>query len=119
MNFLNKDGLSYFLVKIKELLISKADSTYVESLKQVQEITLRSGPVWSQGDPYTQSVSVSGITENDSPILDVKLSGTSELMVTQQEEWGKILKAETYNGGIKFYASEETGRDLTILVKGK
>lgn len=114
MNFLNKDGLSYFLAKIKELLISKADSTYVESLKQVQEITL--GTTWADG---LQTVSVPGITENDSPILDVKLNGDFDTVLEQQAEWNKIVQATTGNGTITFLSSEDTTIQLTILVKGK
>lgn len=39
-------------------------------------------------------------------------------MIALQKEWAKILKAETYNGGIKFYAKEVPTETLTVLVHG-
>lgn len=39
-------------------------------------------------------------------------------MKALQKEWTKILKAETYNGGIKFYANAATTETLTVLVHG-
>ena len=62
----------------------------------------------------TQSVSVSGITASYNAILDI-VATTSDYE-TQQEEWAKVYKAETYNGGIKFYAKEATSTALTIQV---
>ena len=62
----------------------------------------------------TQSVSVSGITANHNAILDVVTSTSNYEDV--QNEWAKVYKAETYNGGIKFYAKEATSTALTIQV---
>lgn len=62
----------------------------------------------------TQSVSVSGITANHNAILDI-VATTSDFE-TQQAEWSKVYKAETYEGGIKFYAKEATTVDLTVQV---
>ena len=86
----------------------------IDDIKEVQEITL--GTSWSSNQ---QTVSLQGITANDSPILDVKLSGDVENMTSQQEEWAKVLKAETGNGNITFTCLEPTTMSLTILVKGK
>ena len=61
-----------------------------------------------------QNVSVSGITANHNAILDI-VTTTSDFE-TQQAEWSKIYKAETYEGGIKFYAKEATSTALTIQV---
>lgn len=66
---------------------------------------------WSS---LTQSVSVSGITANHNAILDI-VATTSDFE-TQQAEWSKVYKAETYDGGIKFYAKEATSTALTIQV---
>ena len=62
----------------------------------------------------TKSVSVSGITANHNAILDVVTSTSN--YEAQQTEWAKVYKAETYNGGIKFYAKEATSTALTIQV---
>ena len=61
-----------------------------------------------------QNVSVSGVTASHNAILDI-VTTTSDFE-TQQEEWSKVYKAETYEGGIKFYAKEATTVDLTVQV---
>nr|DAK70359.1 MAG TPA: Receptor Binding Protein [Bacteriophage sp.] len=72
-------------------------------------ITLSS--IWTD---LTQSVSVAGITANHNAILDVVTSTSNYEDV--QNEWAKVYKAETYEGGIKFYAKEATSTALTIQV---
>ena len=62
----------------------------------------------------TQSVSVSGISASHNAILDI-VATTSDFE-TQQAEWSKVYKAETYEGGIKFYAKEATTVDLIVQV---
>lgn len=61
-----------------------------------------------------QNVSVSGVTASHNAILDI-VTTTSDFE-TQQAEWSKVYKAETYDGGIKFYAKEATSTALTIQV---
>ena len=61
-----------------------------------------------------QNVSVSGVTANHNAILDI-VTTTSDFE-TQQAEWSKVYKAETYEGGIKFYAKEATTVDLIVQV---
>ena len=73
--------------------------------------TITLGTTWAD---LTQSVAVSGITANHNAILDVVTSTSN--YEAQQTEWAKVYKAETYNGGIKFYAKEATSTALTIQV---
>ena len=61
-----------------------------------------------------QNVSVSGVTASHNAILDI-VTTTSDFE-NQQAEWSKVYKAETYDGGIKFYAKEATSTALTIQV---
>lgn len=79
----------------------------------VKEITL--GTTWNNG---LQTVNVTGITANDSPILTVKLSGDFDTVLEQRTEWNKIVQATTGNGTITFLSSEDTEIALTVLVKG-
>ena len=85
----------------------------LKSSKQDKAIkaTITLGTSWSS---LTQSVSVSGITANHNAILDVVTSTSN--YEAQQTEWAKVYKAETYEGGIKFYAKEATSTALTIQV---
>lgn len=99
-------------------------STNTKNIASIQGkmtiLTITLGTSWTQDSTngyYYQSVSNSNITSSDSPVLDVVLSGTSTNMQTLQKEWAKILKAETYNNGIKFYAKEATTTSLTVIVK--
>lgn len=91
----------------------------IAKLKQLPTVTL--GTSWVQDTTngyYTQTVALSGITSKDNPIVDVVLSGTLENMESQQEEWGKILKIETSTDTLKFYVSEPTSIELSVIVKG-
>ena len=75
------------------------------------KVTITLSTTWAD---LTQSVAVPGITANHNAILDI-VTTTSDFE-TQQAEWSKIYKAETYDSGIKFYAKEATSTALTIQV---
>lgn len=70
-------------------------------------------PAASWDEDKTQTVTVTGMTAaGKSPILDV-LAATEE----EDLEWSKIWKAETIDGGMKFYAREIPALDLTVKYK--
>ena len=99
----NKSNIAANTSSINSLKTSKQDKAI--------KTTITLGTSWSS---LTQSVSVSGITTNHNAILDVVTSTSN--YEAQQTEWAKVYKAETYNGGIKFYAKEATSTALTIQV---
>ena len=99
----NTSNISTNTSSINSLKTSKQDKAI--------KTTITLGTSWSS---LTQSVSVSGITANHNAILDVVTSTSN--YEAQQTEWAKVYKAETYNGGIKFYAKEATSVDLTVQV---
>lgn len=66
---------------------------------------------------YTQDVLVAGIKATDKPVLDVVTSGSASNIVAIRKEWSKILQADTYDGGIKFYAKSATTKNLTVVIK--
>lgn len=99
----NTSNISTNTSSINTLKTSKQDKAI--------KTTITLGTSWSS---LTQSVSVSGITANHNAILDVVTSTSN--YEAQQTEWAKVYKAETYNGGIKFYAKEATSTALTIQV---
>lgn len=78
---------------------------------KVIKATIILGLTWTD---LTQNVPIEGITANHNAILDVVTSTSN--YEEFQTEWAKIYKAETYNGGIKFYAKEATSTALTIQV---
>lgn len=139
MNILSEDGLKTLISEIKAFVKEKAptktsqltnDSGYIKdanlapyaktsdvnsklSTKQNKAIkaTITLSTEWTE---LTQSIPVSGITANDTAILDI-VTTTSDYEA-QQAEWAKVYKAETYNGGVKFYAKEATTVNLTVQV---
>ena len=115
--FVNDFNLGVELNNLQEKVTTNTNN--IQRLTGVRKITL--GTSWSADSTngyYVQSVSVSGILETDAPVLDIELSGNAADMTALQNEWAKILKAETYDGGIKFYAKAATTKTLTVLVHG-
>lgn len=56
---------------------------------------------WSGSSaPYTQTVTVSGITSSDTPIIDVVLSSTTSTALSQLEAWGCVSKITTSTNSI-------------------
>ncbi len=119
---LGKDEAAKLLAMIEtnETNIATNTSSISSIQSKMQPLTITLGTSWTQDSTngyYYQSVSNSNITSSDTPVLDVKLSGTADNMQSLQKEWAKILSAETYNNGIKFYAKSATTSSLTIIVK--
>lgn len=91
--------------------IEATNKVVAKKQDKIIKTTITLGTTWTD---LTQSVSVSGITVNHNAILDVVTSTSNYEDV--QNEWAKVYKAETYEGGIKFYAKEATTVDLTVQV---
>lgn len=67
--------------------------------------------------PYTQNITVSGITALDEPIVDIILSTDYDTSQSQLVEWGKIYKIVTAANQITVYATEKTTAALSIHLK--
>jgi len=67
--------------------------------------------------PYSNAVTVSGITSSHNPIIDVVMSGTYSTDQQRCEQWGNIYRAVTSANTITFYAHEKPTIDLPIRVK--
>ncbi len=105
-----------------ELVDSAIDGTLagqlqnqIDDIKEVQEITL------SNTTATTFNVSVSGITQNDSPEIYVKTIHLSSVEDKQkaQEEFNKIIEATTGANSITFLLSEPLSQSITVCVKGR
>ena len=74
---------------------------------------------WSGAAPFTQTVSASGITENDMPIVDVDMSSaTTENAAGILEAWFCIGRIATGNGTLTAYCYEAAPSiDLNVIVK--
>ncbi len=72
---------------------------------------------WSGSSaPYSQTVTISGITSNDRPIVDVVMSGTYGTDQQRQEQWAFIYRVVTGTNSITFYATDKPTIDIPFVV---
>lgn len=77
------------------------------------------GTEWT-GDaaPYSQTITVTGITENDTPIVDIIPNNSDyEALTTQLEEFGNVYRITTAADNITVYATEKTTVEIPIQLK--
>lgn len=67
--------------------------------------------------PYMQKVTVEGIKESDTPVVDITLPEIYETVQKQLDSWAYVYKILTYDGYIMVYASEPTEDDVNIQMK--
>jgi hypothetical protein len=93
-----------------------AITQYVDSKTSIFNVTLDTS--WSgSAAPYLKSITVTGILETDTPIIDVVMSGTYATDKARQEAWAYIYRAVTANNSITFYASEKPSVNLPVQIK--
>ena len=66
--------------------------------------------------PYTQEISVSGMTAEDHPIVDIMPSDTYSDAEEQLSEWRKIYRFVSGSGKITVYATEKTTKAIPIQI---
>jgi hypothetical protein len=107
--------------KAKELVDThKAETASINAIGHVYaaEFTATLSTSWSgSAAPYTQAVTINGITSAHNPIIDVVMSGTYSTDQQRIEQWGYIYRAVTGTNQITFYASEKPTVSLPIRVK--
>lgn len=65
---------------------------------------------------YIKKISISGITKDTVAIVDVANEGRNSWWIeVWTNDWSKVIGAETYDGGIKFMASEPFERDDVMV----
>ena len=65
---------------------------------------------------YIKKIAISGITKDTVAIVDVANEGRNSWWIgVWNADWQKIIGAETYDGGIKFIASEPFERDDVMV----
>jgi hypothetical protein len=67
--------------------------------------------------PYTKTITVSGITATDNPMVDVVLTGTYATDMDLLEDWFKIYRITTDTNSITLYATEIPTNTLNIQLK--
>lgn len=89
-------------IDAKLKLLADADTTNVNNITALKTIrTATITTTWSgTSAPYTQTVSVAGITASDTPIICPVYSVDNATAVVQKEAWNLIGKIVTNNGSI-------------------
>ena len=86
INGLSIDSVTALFTKLENLENRSASKIYTATLSTN----------WSGNSaPYTQTVTVTGILSDDSPIVDVVLSSTTSTALSQLEAWGCVSKITT------------------------
>lgn len=102
------------------LITHLAETASINAIGHVYaaEFTATLSTSWSgSAAPYTQTVTINGITSAHNPIIDVVMSGTYSTDQQRIEQWGYIYRAVTGTNQITFYASEKPTVSLPIRVK--
>ena len=75
------------------------------------------GTTWSGSGPYTQTITVTGITADDTPVVDLVPSTTYATAQTQLAEYCKIYRITTAANSITVYATAKTSTSLTLQLR--
>ena len=102
-------------------LISDLETTYGTIKSPIAEpLTATITTTWTSGGtvaPFYQDITLDGILADDTPIVDVVLSGTWTTDETRLSELGYIVRIVTSDDSIRVYASTETTVSIPIQVK--
>ena len=73
---------------------------------------------WTGGDPYVQTITLSGIKATDYPMVDLLASSTYATAEEQIDAFGCIYKVvASANNSLTFYATDEPSVDIPIQVR--
>ena len=99
--------------------VSKIKSDVSSSQSKLIKTTITLNVGWTKDtdlDYYIQNIPIAGITKNTVAIVDVATDGRHSWWIgVWNADWQKIIGAETYDGGIKFIASEPFERNDVMV----
>lgn len=105
--YTNQGDLSALTTTIKDNLVDAINEVNTgESIATTYTATISTSWTGSSA-PYTQTVELSGITESDTPIVDVILSDDTTTALNQLEAWGCVSKIETATDNITVTCLED------------
>ena len=97
------DGTQYQLISI-----DKSPSYWTATI----------GTTWTgSAAPYTQNITVTGITANDRPHIDINFSGTYDTDEKYDAEWGKIYRIASGTNQITVYAKDKPSIAIPIQIE--
>lgn len=69
---------------------------------------------WSGSDPYTITVTVSGLLSTDTPVMDLVASSTYATAQNEIADYGSVYKATCASNSLTVYATSAPTHDLNI-----
>lgn len=89
------------------------------ALSEIRSVKLPASG-WSASYPYSQTVSVQGLTTESNPILGKGLAGNESEAVVKayNKAFGMIFAAEAGDGTATFLAAKKPASDLVVKLKG-
>lgn len=120
--FADKEKTSPIFPRTKVKAISDDDgiglNVLLDEKASVQKYPATIGTTWTGSTaPYVQEIAVNGIAADDTPIVDLIMSGTYTTDETRLTEWGKIYRIVTAANKITVYAKEATTAELPIQLQ--
>ena len=84
-----------------------------KATKTVLTVTIAAAD-WTGSDPYTNTVSVSGLLATDTPTMDLVASSTYATAQNEIADYGNIYKATCANNSLTVYATSAPTHNLSI-----
>lgn len=109
-----EDGDAVNLATVRKL--DESSQKYIDSKVDSLTSTLPLNG-WTGNGPYSNKVTVSGILDTDSPIVDIVQSGFHPMDVRIRDGWSNVYRITTGAGNITAYASAKPTIDIPIQLK--
>ncbi len=101
------------------LTLKSKDSTTLSTVTINKEYSVTVDTSWSgSAAPYTKNITVTGITANDSPLVDIDLSSVGiDQLNYHLMAYSSIYRIVTGTNKITLYATEKTDTTITLQLK--
>lgn len=112
--------LAFDVATQDELATHLADEATLNQLGHIYHTTLTTtlDTDWSGTEaPYTKTQTVTGISANDNPIVDVVMSGNFKTAKEQMNGWSRVYRITTADNSITLYATDKPTVSLPIQLK--
>lgn len=118
----NADGLSDE-ISTRAQQIAAEQSTRAQQINAVKATRNATFPAsgWSSSAPYTQTVSVSGITSSDSPIISLYIPNNTNASTAKaaKKAYGNVDGGTTGNGTVTLYCyNGKPAANFSVSIKG-
>lgn len=101
-----------------KVMMTKDERNKLSELSKPQTVQVTVGTSWSGSSaPFSQTISCTGVTSNDVPVVDIVLSSTYSTAMTQLDNYAYLYRITTGTNQIVVYATQKTTTALTLQLK--